>query len=92
MLLQNNTNNCILGEYADFDHTAPTSKSGGKAVVIDMLKKQHGYKNLVLIGDGMTDLEACPPADAFIGNQILLLKLYHIINVINYFRLWWQCY
>lgn len=57
----------FTGEYADFDHTAPTSKSGGKAVVIDMLKKQHGYKNLVLIGDGMTDLEACPPADAFIG-------------------------
>lgn len=55
------------GEYAGFDESAPTSRSGGKAVVIDMLKKQHGYNKLVLIGDGMTDLEACPPSDAFIG-------------------------
>jgi len=55
------------GEYAGFDENSPTSRSGGKAMVIDMLKKTHGYNNLVLIGDGMTDLEACPPADAFIG-------------------------
>jgi phosphoserine phosphatase len=32
-----------------------------------MLKKKHGYSNVVLIGDGATDLEASPPADAFIG-------------------------
>lgn len=32
-----------------------------------MLKEQYDYENLVLIGDGATDLEACPPADAFIG-------------------------
>lgn len=57
----------LLGEYAGFDESAPTSKSGGKSVVVDHLKRQHGYKNLVLIGDGATDLEASPPADAFIG-------------------------
>ncbi|KAK6045875.1 hypothetical protein COOONC_16620 [Cooperia oncophora] len=37
-----------------------------------LLKKQ-GYKQLVMVGDGATDLEAAPPADAFIGfggNQI----------------------
>lgn len=45
----------------------PTSKSGGKAVAINKLKEQFGYQNVVLIGDGATDLEACPPADAFIG-------------------------
>lgn len=55
------------GEYAGFDDSAPTSRSGGKAVVIDILKKQHGYSQITLIGDGITDLEACPPADAFIG-------------------------
>jgi phosphoserine phosphatase len=32
-----------------------------------MLKQTKGYKNVVMIGDGVTDLEACPPADAFIG-------------------------
>lgn len=55
------------GEYAGFDENAPTSESGGKGKVIEKLKVAYGYKNLVLIGDGATDLEACPPADAFIG-------------------------
>jgi phosphoserine phosphatase len=32
-----------------------------------MLKEKHGYSSIVLIGDGATDLEASPPADAFIG-------------------------
>ncbi|KAJ8922872.1 hypothetical protein NQ315_007907 [Exocentrus adspersus] len=57
----------FTGEYAGFDETQPTSKSGGKAVVVDYLKNKYEFKNLVLVGDGVTDLEACPPADAFIG-------------------------
>ncbi|XP_046391327.1 phosphoserine phosphatase [Ischnura elegans] len=55
------------GEYAGFDEEQPTSRSGGKGVVIQQLKKSFGYQKLVLIGDGATDMEACPPADAFIG-------------------------
>lgn len=55
------------GEYAGFDENQPTSRSQGKPKVCDMLKKKHGYKNLVMIGDGATDMEASPPADAFIG-------------------------
>lgn len=38
-----------------------------------MLKQTKNHKKVVMIGDGVTDLEACPPADAFIGlggNQI----------------------
>lgn len=58
------------GEYAGFDDTQPTSKSGGKGVVINLLKDKHRYQNLVLIGDGATDLEACPPADGFIGKYL----------------------
>lgn len=57
----------ILGEYAGFDENQPTSRSGGKAEVIKHLKETKGYKTIVHIGDGSTDLEACPPADAFIG-------------------------
>lgn len=57
----------FTGEYAGFDDTQPTSKSGGKGLVIQHLKQTYNYKNLVLIGDGVTDLEAAPPADAFIG-------------------------
>ncbi|XP_065159877.1 phosphoserine phosphatase isoform X2 [Atheta coriaria] len=65
------------GEYAGFDDTQPTSKSGGKGVVINLLKDKHRYQNLVLIGDGATDLEACPPADGFIA--------------IIFVRIWWKC-
>ncbi|XP_066146346.1 phosphoserine phosphatase-like [Euwallacea fornicatus] len=57
----------FTGEYAGFDEDQPTSQSGGKGLVIQHLKQTCGYKNVVLIGDGVTDLEAAPPADAFIG-------------------------
>lgn len=63
-------------DYAGFDESELTSDSGskdvGKPAVMGLLKKQ-GYKQLVMVGDGATDLEAAPPADAFIGfggNQI----------------------
>ncbi|KAK6059107.1 phosphoserine phosphatase family protein [Cooperia oncophora] len=62
--------------YAGFDENEPTSDSGsrnvGKPAVMTLLK-QMGYKQLVMVGDGATDLEAAPPADAFIGfggNQV----------------------
>lgn len=55
------------GEYAGFDEEELTSDSGGKGQVCSLLKKRNGYESLVMIGDGATDLEACPPADAFIG-------------------------
>ncbi|CAH2048754.1 unnamed protein product, partial [Iphiclides podalirius] len=55
------------GEYAGFDENEPTSRSGGKGLVIRRLKEQYGYQRLVMIGDGATDAEASPPADAFIG-------------------------
>jgi phosphoserine phosphatase len=31
-------------------------------VVAGLLKEKHGYKRLVMVGDGATDMEACPPA------------------------------
>lgn len=59
------------GNYDGFDDTEPTSASGsksvGKAGVCGLLKRKMGYKTLVMVGDGATDAEACPPADAFIG-------------------------
>ncbi|XP_072949432.1 phosphoserine phosphatase isoform X2 [Epargyreus clarus] len=55
------------GEYAGFDENEPTSRSGGKGLVIRRLKEQHGFQRLIMIGDGATDAEASPPADAFIG-------------------------
>ncbi|XP_061682533.1 phosphoserine phosphatase isoform X1 [Syngnathoides biaculeatus] len=55
------------GEYAGFDESQPTAESGGKGKVISMLKEKYGFKTVVMVGDGATDLEACPPASTFIG-------------------------
>ncbi|KAJ8607761.1 hypothetical protein CTAYLR_008613 [Chrysophaeum taylorii] len=55
------------GEYAGFDATEPTASEGGKPKVVEFLKKTRGYDTVVMIGDGATDLQAKPPADAFIG-------------------------
>ncbi|KAG6551880.1 hypothetical protein Mapa_006495 [Marchantia paleacea] len=56
------------GEFTGFDATEPTSRSGGKAKVIEKIKAEFGYTKLVMIGDGATDLEARRPggADMFI--------------------------
>lgn len=51
----------FLGEYAGFDETQPTAESGGKGKVISHLKEQFHFKKVVMIGDGATDMEACPP-------------------------------
>lgn len=53
------------GKYIGFDEAEPTSRSGGKPRVLGQLKMK--YNKIVMIGDGMTDMEASPPADAFIG-------------------------
>ncbi|KAJ8543630.1 hypothetical protein K7X08_006153 [Anisodus acutangulus] len=56
------------GEFAGFDKNEPTSRKGGKATAVQQLRKAHGYKSLVMIGDGATDLEARMPggADLFV--------------------------
>ncbi|KAL6908206.1 hypothetical protein ACP4OV_002376 [Aristida adscensionis] len=56
------------GEYAGFDPTEPTSRSGGKAQAVQQIRQGHGYKTIVMVGDGATDLEARQPggADIFI--------------------------
>lgn len=57
------------GAYAGFDANEHTSRSGGKANAIREIKATHGYKRIVMVGDGATDLEARAPdaAAAFIG-------------------------
>ncbi|CAF0710412.1 unnamed protein product [Brachionus calyciflorus] len=54
-------------EYENFDESELTCESGGKGKVIQLLKDTHGYNRVVMIGDGWTDFESCPPADGFIG-------------------------
>ncbi|XP_068654455.1 phosphoserine phosphatase, chloroplastic isoform X2 [Aristolochia californica] len=45
------------GEFSGFDKNEPTSRSGGKATAVQDIRKAYGYKTLVMIGDGATDLE-----------------------------------
>jgi len=55
------------GKYGGFDVNQPTSLQSGKSRVINWLKTHRGYKKVIMVGDGMTDLESSPPADLFIG-------------------------
>ncbi|EDQ90331.1 uncharacterized protein MONBRDRAFT_16456 [Monosiga brevicollis MX1] len=55
------------GAYVDFDRNQPTSRTGGKQEVARLLREERGLAPLIMIGDGATDMEARPPADAFIG-------------------------
>ncbi|KAM0910861.1 hypothetical protein ACQ4PT_013869 [Festuca glaucescens] len=52
------------GESAGFDPTEPTSRSGGKAVAVQQIRQDRGYKTVIMIGDGATDLEARQPGGA----------------------------
>lgn len=56
------------GDFMGFDRNEPTSRSGGKATAVQKIREARGYKALVMIGDGATDLEARKPggADLFI--------------------------
>ncbi|GAB5030332.1 phosphoserine phosphatase [Nannochloropsis oceanica] len=55
------------GTYKGFDPQEPTSRDGGKPAVVKSLKERFGYVDVVMIGDGATDMQARPPADAFVG-------------------------
>ncbi|XP_070499744.1 phosphoserine phosphatase isoform X2 [Chironomus tepperi] len=62
------------GNYAGFDINQPTSRSGGKGDAITQIRDfnnsqliSNNQQVIVMIGDGATDLEACPPANFFIG-------------------------
>eukprot|EP01038_Epipyxis_sp_PR26KG_P006140 gene6140-8465_t len=55
------------GEFDGFDPKELTSRDGGKPAVIQQLINAHGYSNIIMIGDGVTDMQAKPPAKGFIG-------------------------
>lgn len=61
------------GEYAGFDEMQPTAESGGKGKVIRFLKEKFHFKKIIMIGDGATDMEACPPAVCIQGCFVFVL-------------------
>jgi phosphoserine phosphatase len=55
------------GNYRGFDEKYPTTRSGGKPEVIARLKAEFQPVQTVMVGDGVSDLEARPVVDRFIG-------------------------
>lgn len=54
------------GHYAGFDARSPLTRSGGKEIVVrDVLVRSKGKS--AFVGDGVTDLEAKPVVDLFVG-------------------------
>lgn len=55
------------GEYAGYDERYPTTRSGGKPEIITALRRELSPARTVMVGDGVSDLEAKPVVDQFIG-------------------------
>jgi phosphoserine phosphatase len=55
------------GGYTGFDLAAPTARSGGKSEVMRRLREEFKPQRLVMVGDGVSDLEAKPEVDLFVG-------------------------
>lgn len=54
------------GRYEDFDHRSFLTRSGGKELAVrDIRARSHG--KAAFVGDGVSDLEAKPAVDLFIG-------------------------
>lgn len=55
------------GGYAGYDEAYPTTRSGGKPEIVRALKAELAPARVVMVGDGVSDLEAAPEVDLFIG-------------------------
>jgi phosphoserine phosphatase len=55
------------GSYSGYDESYPTTRSGGKPDVIRRLRAELGPERVVMVGDGVSDLETAPVVDLFIG-------------------------
>lgn len=55
------------GDYAGFAEDYPTTRSGGKPIVIERLRTEFGASEIVMVGDGVSDLETKPVVERFIG-------------------------
>jgi phosphoserine phosphatase len=55
------------GSYASFDNTYPTTYNGGKPEIIEKLKAEHQAEKVIMVGDGVSDLETKDQVDHFVG-------------------------
>lgn len=56
-----------VGEYAGFDEAYPTTRSGGKPEVVARLRAEFKPARMVMVGDGVSDLETQAWVDLFVG-------------------------
>ena len=55
------------GNYLDFDREYPTTRSGGKPEVLAALRQELNPARIVMVGDGVSDLETRESVDLFVG-------------------------
>ena len=55
------------GQYAGFDELSPLARSGGKLDVLREIARSDTGGGVVLVGDGVTDLEAAPTVRRFVA-------------------------
>jgi phosphoserine phosphatase len=55
------------GSYRGYDAAFPTTRSGGKAEVVARVRSALAATEAVMVGDGVSDLEAKPAVNRFIG-------------------------
>jgi phosphoserine phosphatase len=55
------------GSYAGFDEDSPLARSGGKPPIVERIAAPSRPGRTVLIGDGVTDLEAAGAVDRFVA-------------------------
>lgn len=55
------------GSYRDFDRDYPTTRNGGKLEVVEKLRHKFAPEKMIMVGDGVSDLETKPGVDLFVG-------------------------
>lgn len=55
------------GNYIGFDASYPTTYNGGKPEIIRHLKQTYQPERIVMVGDGVSDLETKSEVDSFVG-------------------------
>jgi phosphoserine phosphatase len=55
------------GSYKGYDTGYPSTRSGGKVDIINRLRDEFRPEKVVMVGDGVSDLETAPAVDLFVG-------------------------
>ncbi|HEY5078772.1 MAG TPA: HAD-IB family phosphatase [Opitutaceae bacterium] len=55
------------GSYLGYDTEFPSTRTGGKREIIGMLRQELRPEKVVMVGDGVSDLETAPAVDLFIA-------------------------